>query len=122
MADNHADYNRTFIDLMGEKKPEGKIYRQKSFENWYVLWKKRQDLEGELSGHYRILKKNINPMIIPRNHKVEQALSAANDGDFKDFYALLEAIRFPYDQHEHLQSYQIPPTPTERVYQTFCGT
>ncbi|MBM3610807.1 MAG: YdiU family protein [Alphaproteobacteria bacterium] len=122
MEENYADYTNTFIDLMNDEKPQGKIYRQKSFEDWYVSWKKRRDLEGNLSGHSLSFKKNINPIIIPRNHKVEEALSSANHGDFKDFYALLEAIKSPYEDRDLFESYTLPPTPNARVYQTFCGT
>lgn len=121
MENNHADYTNTFLDLMQYKKPEGKIYTQTSFEDWYVVWKKRRDLEAGFSGNCLSFKKNINPTIIARNHKVEAALRSADDGDFKAFYALLEAIKSPYNQ-THLQSYQLPPNPSERVYQTFCGT
>lgn len=122
MEENHTDYTNTFIDLMDNGKPEGKIYRQRSFEDWYVVWKQRRDLEGEQSEGFLSFKKNINPVIIPRNHKVEEALTAANDGDFKDFYALLEAIKSPYQYRSLFQSYTLTPTPSEHVYQTFCGT
>ncbi|MDP2192968.1 MAG: YdiU family protein [Alphaproteobacteria bacterium] len=122
MEKNDADYTNTFIDLMEEKKPEGKIYAQKSFEDWYYAWKERRAIEATVSGQCFSFKDNINPVIIPRNHKVEEALEAAYHGDLKKFHRLLEAIKSPYKCRNLLKSYTSPPTPSERVYQTFCGT
>ncbi|MFO1257526.1 MAG: YdiU family protein [Gammaproteobacteria bacterium] len=122
MEKNHADYTNTFLDLMDEKKPEGKIYAQRFFQDWYISWKQRRSIEEKLSGQSLSFEKNINPTIIPRNHKVEEALKSANDGDFRNFHQLLEAIKQPYKNRELFQSYTLPPNPNERVSQTFCGT
>ena len=67
------------------------------------------------------MRKN-NPAIIPRNHKVEEALKAANEGDYKLFRKLVSVLENPYEDKVSLKSYQVPPKPNERVYQTFCGT
>jgi len=64
-----------------------------------------------------------NPVLIPRNHKVEEALQAATrHGDFEPFLALLEALARPYQDRPGIQALQAPPRPEERVRQTFCGT
>ncbi|MGV8949425.1 MAG: protein adenylyltransferase SelO [Candidatus Paracaedibacter sp.] len=122
MEKNHADYTNTFLDLMQDKKPEGKVYAQRSFEDWYAVWKERREHDIKSSGTSLSLMQDMNPTIIPRNHKVEEALKSANNSDFNPFYALVEAIKSPYQHHTHLQSYQLPPHPSERIYQTFCGT
>jgi uncharacterized protein YdiU (UPF0061 family) len=68
--------------------------------------------------------RRINPAIIPRNHRVEQALEAAVErGDLGPFRELLEALAQPYDDPgARFAAYMEPPRPEERVLATFCGT
>ena len=66
------------------------------------------------------MKKN-NPLVIPRNHKVEEALEAAEKNDLKPITQLLEILKDPYTQKEDTLNYQIPSRSDEK-YQTFCGT
>ena len=61
-----------------------------------------------------------NPVVIPRNHKVEEALSLANNGDLEKLNNLLSVISKPYDNQEAIEDYQLPLTDND--YQTFCGT
>jgi uncharacterized protein YdiU (UPF0061 family) len=63
-----------------------------------------------------------NPAVIPRNHKVEQVLDAATNGNLKPLKNLLAALQEPYKNRSDLKPYQSPPEPEDRVYQTFCGT
>ena len=65
---------------------------------------------------------SANPIFIPRNHRVEQALTSATNGDFGPFDRLLDAVSRPFDAHEDLIDLAQPPAPQERVLQTFCGT
>ena len=66
---------------------------------------------------------NTNPSIIPRNHKVEEALEAAsNNGDLVPMYNLLQVLKNPYKDRPSIAVYQSPPAPSKHVYQTFCGT
>jgi len=62
-----------------------------------------------------------NPAVIPRNHKVNEALAAAESGDLQPFEQLLDAVRNPGDTPADTRDTQ-PPQPSERVLQTFCGT
>ena len=66
--------------------------------------------------------KNINPIIIPRNHQVEKVISSASQGDLEYFRNFLEVLKEPYNADIKSKHYQMPPEPRERVYQTFCGT
>ena len=67
--------------------------------------------------------RKTNPLVIPRNHKVEEALNAASENDnLKPMHNLLEALKKPYEERSEIDAYQLPPTPSEYVYQTFCGT
>ena len=66
-----------------------------------------------------LMKKN-NPIIIPRNHYVEEALVAANDNNLKPMNLLLSFLEKPYTNQNGIDKYQEPSNNTK--YQTFCGT
>jgi uncharacterized protein YdiU (UPF0061 family) len=64
----------------------------------------------------------VNPVYVPRNHLVEEALGAATDGDLLPLHALLEAVDAPYDERPGLERYAAPAPADFGAYQTFCGT
>ena len=64
--------------------------------------------------------KKSNPIIIPRNHKVEEALKAANEDDLEVMNRLLSKIDNPYIEQKGIDDYQSPSS--DESYQTFCGT
>jgi uncharacterized protein YdiU (UPF0061 family) len=65
----------------------------------------------------------VSPAVIPRNHRIEAAISAAqSDGDFTLFERLLAAVADPYGDQPLATDYWKPPRPEEVVLQTFCGT
>jgi uncharacterized protein YdiU (UPF0061 family) len=64
--------------------------------------------------------KQNNPVIIPRNHKVEEALRAANEGDLTVIEKLLSALENPYAQRQDIKIYQTGSN--DLKYKTFCGT
>ncbi len=68
--------------------------------------------------------RRVNPVYIPpRNHLVEEALTAATEGDLEPFTRLLVALSSPYDEHAGLERYAEPaPEDFGRCFQTFCGT
>ena len=117
-----ADYTNTFRHLTEEKQPQDKPYNDRAFKEWYTRWqvqlaKNAKPLKSSLS-----LMRANNPAVIPRNHKVEQVLDAATNGDLKPLKDLLTALQEPYKNRSDLKPYQSPPKQDERVYQTFCGT
>ena len=63
---------------------------------------------------------NVNPSVIPRNHKVEEALAAANEGNLKIMNKLLSILDKPYDNQKDIEKFQNPSD--NKAYQTFCGT
>ena len=65
---------------------------------------------------------SVNPIIIPRNHKVEEALTAANNGDLEVMNKLLEVLKKPYENQNNIIDYQSPSPSSNKTYQTFCGT
>ena len=64
----------------------------------------------------------LSPAYIPRNHRVQAALDAAEAGDYQPFHTLLSVVQRPYDEQPDRRAYRCPPRPEERVLQTFCGT
>jgi serine/tyrosine/threonine adenylyltransferase len=63
-----------------------------------------------------------NPSRIPRNHRVEEAIQHADDGDYAPFHRLVEALTAPYEDRDEYADLETPPRPEEIVRQTFCGT
>ncbi len=90
----------------------------------------RPDVPGidEWISHWRTLNPDAalmdrsNPIYIPRNHLVEEALAAATAGDLNPFQQLLIAISEPYDERPGLQRYALPAPESFGDYRTFCGT
>ena len=68
--------------------------------------------------------RSVNPIVIARNHRVEEALTAASDqGDLEPFERLLDALRRPYDEAPDMAAYAEPaPAAVTANYRTFCGT
>lgn len=122
MHSNHADFTNTFRALSHEDRPTQTPYNTKPFKQWYERWQNRLSQNKKPLKSSLCLMKNNNPAIIPRNHKVEEALEAANTGNFEPFHNLLSALKSPYSDSPDIKPYQSPPAPDERVYQTFCGT
>ncbi|HBU59091.1 MAG TPA: YdiU family protein [Verrucomicrobiales bacterium] len=122
MHQQNADYTNTFMDLTNELPPKGECYERDDFKEWYARWQVRltkntEPLESSLS-----LMRSNNPVVIPRNHRVEQVLDAATNGDLQPLEDLLAVLQEPYNYRRDLKSYQLPPKPEEKVCQTFCGT
>jgi uncharacterized protein YdiU (UPF0061 family) len=122
MKDNHADYTNTFRDLAQPNRPTAGPYACQAFAAWYERWQARLSHSEQPIEPARQLMHRTNPAVIPRNHKVEEALAAATLGDPQPFHDLLAALQSPYHDREALRPYQSPPEPSDRVYQTFCGT
>ena len=122
MTQNYADFTNSFRDLSRENKPDAKIYRNKTFDHWSERLEKRRSDNTEPREAALSLMQSVNPNVIPRNHKVEQALKAADAGDLQPLHDLLSVLQSPYADKENFTPYQTPPAPGERVYQTFCGT
>jgi uncharacterized protein YdiU (UPF0061 family) len=120
MHENGSDYTNTFRDLSQEELPDTDLYATESFQTWQTRWQAR--LEEEELDSSLALRKSINPVVIPRNHKVEETLQAGEEGNHKPFHDLLKALENPYEDGDHLKPYQAPPKPEEKVLQTFCGT
>jgi uncharacterized protein YdiU (UPF0061 family) len=92
-------------------------------ERWLARWRARRAAEGHAAADAEAMRR-VNPWLIPRNQRVEEALAAASaDGDLAPFEQLLRAVRRPYDEDPALTRYA-EPAPAEFMadFRTFCGT
>ena len=121
MHEVKADYTNTFCHLMGEKIELKKYYEDKRFLNWTERWKNRLKLNNYSPEKYLQLMRSVNPLVIPRNHKVEEVLDSANQNNFQPLTKLIEILSKPYLQNQKITEYQLPSNQKEK-YQTFCGT
>jgi uncharacterized protein YdiU (UPF0061 family) len=63
-----------------------------------------------------------NPAYIPRNHRIEEMIQAAVDGNLNPLHALLDVLSAPFDARDAMADYALAPQPNQEVCQTFCGT
>jgi len=115
-----ADYTNTFCSLMNIGSIQDQIYKDKDFIDWSKNWEKRILINGGSKENSLELMKKNNPIVIPRNHKVEEALEAANNNDLKPMNNLLSILKKPYDKQNNIENFQAPSN--NENYQTFCGT
>ena len=121
MHEKKADYTNTFCHLMGIEPIKNKLYENNDFIKWKKRWEERLLKKNNNRKKYTELMRNNNPLVIPRNHKVEEVLSAAEKNNFKPFNKLLEILKKPYNEKNDIADYQSPSISDEK-YQTFCGT
>ena len=120
MEKNKADYTNTFCHLMGINSEE--VYKNVEFVNWKNEWKKRSELNNSTKEKQSKLMKSNNPIVIPRNHKVEEALAEADKGSLDKMKKLLAILKNPYNSQNNIEEYQTPAPSNNEKYQTFCGT
>ncbi|HEY1048643.1 MAG TPA: YdiU family protein [Prosthecobacter sp.] len=107
-----ADFTNTFRQLdPSQTDPE--------LGDWHGRWQARLKLQPQSAAEVMQHMRAHNPAVIPRNHKVEEALSAAVEGDLEVMQRLLQVLAKPYD---HAPEYSTPSGLPPGAYQTFCGT
>ena len=121
MHQNNVDYTNTFCHLMDNEIKKDLKYDDEGFINWKKRWKNRLKTKNIIPEKSIRLMRNTNPIVIPRNHKVEEALKSAEESDLKPINEILKVLRKPYTKQEDILNYQIPKL-TKEKYQTFCGT
>jgi serine/tyrosine/threonine adenylyltransferase len=131
MAENGADFTLCFRRLCGaaEAGPEGDAAVRALFADpaaydaWAGRWRERLSDDPAPPSARAAAMRAANPAVIPRNHLVEAALTAAVEREnFGPFEGLLDALSRPYEDRPGIERYAAPPEPEERVLQTFCGT
>jgi uncharacterized protein YdiU (UPF0061 family) len=129
MAQNGADFTLVFRRLCDAAEPQGDAGVRTlfadpgAFDNWADRWRHRLAHESGEPTERRFAMRAANPVFIPRNHLVEEAIIAAEtDGNFSAFEKLLSVISAPYDDQPAFARYAEPPRADQVVHQTFCGT
>jgi len=122
MQKNKVDYTNTFVFLMNKKIKDSEVYNDKDFDLWKIKWVKRLTMFGNSHDKSIELMNSTNPMVIPRNHKVEEALTLASNGDLTLFNKLIEILKNPYLVNSNDLEFMSPAPLSDKKYQTFCGT
>lgn len=123
MQKHRADYTNTFRALTFERKEDMVFLGTQEFEKWHELWQARLSRQQESKDNAHQLMRNSNPAVIPRNHRVEEALEAAvEQGDYRVMERLLDVLANPYAHAPEQADYCKPPAPSTSPYRTFCGT
>lgn len=113
------DYTNFFTALRRDGELIQKLRKDDEvFASWYSKWEKARLRDNTLS-ESEALMVQVNPVVIPRNHLVEDVLTAAVSGDMQPFHTFLKEVASPYDD---AQSLQAVPADFDAGYQTFCGT
>lgn len=118
-----ADYTNTFLALTFEEYPYSTLFNSDDFIKWREQWQLRLSRQQQSKASCQQLMKDSNPAVIPRNHRVEEALDAAvNQEDYSVMERLLKALSNPYEHSPEQAEYATLPTNRNCGYQTFCGT
>ena len=121
MHQKKLDYTNTFCHLMDFETEKKENFKDNIFLDWKKRWQDRLKDNNNTPEKYMKLMRSVNPLVIPRNRKIEEVLNDANNNNIKPFKEFLEILKNPYLEQKNIKDFQIPSTSNEK-YQTFCGT
>jgi uncharacterized protein YdiU (UPF0061 family) len=127
MAGNQADFTLTFRGLAEAAAGNDELVRNlfadpTAFDAWALEWRQRLAQEDGPAETRQAVMRGANPAFIPRNHRVQAVLTAAEAGDFAPLDALMTVLATPSEDPPGAALSRAPPRPDEVVRQTFCGT
>jgi uncharacterized protein YdiU (UPF0061 family) len=130
MAKNQADFTLTFrrlgdaaLDPADDREVRQLFADPAAYDEWAARWRQRISEEPQQPAARQAAMRAVNPVFIPRNHRVEAVIDAAvNRDDFLPFEELLAVLSKPFQDQPAFAAYAEPPKPEQRVLQTFCGT
>jgi uncharacterized protein YdiU (UPF0061 family) len=119
MSADHVDHTSFFRNLAqtarGDAEPARAMFLDLAgFDAWTARW---LDLTPDADAMDR-----VNPVHVPRNHLVEEALDAATGGDLAPFSRLVDAVTSPFDERPGFERYAEPAPDSFGRYRTYCGT
>ena len=126
MADGEADFTLVFRHLSdalesGYDDDITRLFRQPAaIVAWLTVWRAR--LHDCDRSQAVALMRRTNPVFIPRNHRIEEAIRAGNGGDFAPFHRLNDVLQHPFTAQAEFTEHEAAPLPEEVVHATFCGT
>ena len=122
MQRHNKDYNNTFWSLSQDDFLKNGIINNLKFILWKKKWQKNINRLSNMKEAQYLMSKN-NPIVIPRNHLVEEALEEASNGNLNFFQKFLDVISNPYRHQVGLAKFMEPPSSFfEQNFQTYCGT
>ena len=125
MHDTRADFTATFASLARHAVGAdgvGSAAGTEPLGNWLPAWRARLARQPGSPGDAAARMRQVNPVVIPRNHRVEEALFAAEAGDLAPLHRLLAALRSPFEETPANEPYRSGPPAGCGPYRTFCGT
>lgn len=123
MQKYEADYTNTFLSLTFDKREGAILFETAEFAAWHESWQARLGRQQQSQAEFRQLMESGNPAVIPRNHRVEEALEAVvNREDYGVMEKLLRALSDPFAHSPEQIDYSNLPMQSSRPYRTFCGT
>ena len=118
-----ADFTNTFRELASSHLPETSVFRTSELQLWFARWQARLKRQPDGWEDSRRLMNSHNPAVIPRNHRVEEALAAAvEQADYSVMEKLLNVLSHPFQEPPEEGGYHLPAPPSSQPYRTFCGT
>jgi uncharacterized protein YdiU (UPF0061 family) len=93
-----------------------------AFDVWSERWLARLSSPASDPRAIADAMDRVNPVYIPRNHLIENALTAATAGDLGLFLELLDVMVEPFEERSDREEYAAPAPPSFGAYRTFCGT
>ena len=120
MHEKKMDYTNTFCHLMNINIQKDNNFEDLYFQEWKKRWKNKLSDNNDLEKSNKLMK-SFNPVVIPRNYRVEEVLKASNHNDFKPLNQFLEILKKPYENNSDILNYQIP-NKLNNKYKTYCGT
>jgi uncharacterized protein YdiU (UPF0061 family) len=128
MHQNHVDWTKAFRCLSdAASNPDAPIRNlfadAPSYDLWNERWRLRLSLESMSPSDRTKAMRQVNPVFIPRNHRVEEALSAAvENSDYAPFERLLQVLALPFTDQPESVAFAEPAPEGQPHYRTFCGT
>lgn len=119
LAEEKKDYTNSFIALTkGET-----FFKSEKLSSWIKDWHYRLSLEGQSKEEVQRLMEKHNPYVIPRNHKVDEAIElASKKGNLSKLLKLLKVLEGPYDYFQDIEEDYLKAQCACRAHRTFCGT
>ncbi|MDB4097079.1 YdiU family protein [Methylophilaceae bacterium] len=122
MESAKTDYTETFRDLAYDNLTGKELYKSLAFKKWHSLWQARLSRNSKPIKSSLSMMRKCNPVIIPYNYLVEEALVAAEEGNMNLFLKLLSALEKPFEFSSSNEVFLNSPVNRNPHYQTFCGT
>jgi uncharacterized protein YdiU (UPF0061 family) len=125
MAEAGADFTTTFraLDPESDDKARRLFAEPAKYDAWAVRWRERLAQERQDAASRHAAMQSVNPVYVPRNHRVEAVLAAAIEADdYGPFEEFLKVLARPFEERAAFADYAGPAPADQGVYRTFCGT